>query len=425
MKKQNVRTSILLVVTSAYLLIGAAIFSALEKKNETLERKELNLSEYEFIVKYNISPSDFELITKNIIHSRSYKAGIQWQFGGAFYFALTVITTIGYGHSTPKTIGGKLFCICYAVLGIPLNIVMFQSIGERFNIFLLYVLKKVKHCCRWKYSNVSQFELILVGAALCILVLVGGASAFQRFECWSFLDSLYFCFVTMSTIGFGDFVALQNQTTAALQTQPGYVTFCIVYIVCGLTVFAAALNQMVLKLLMLNTEDERKDQIEAKEQARHAPKIDGDILIANDESVERESSFTTNVDNNTLHPKIFANQAAQNFSLLAYNIQNNVISSQSHSTLKSPKITKPRCAKKKFNLSKLRYSATRRPCSSVRHLLTMQDPNGDLPIIYRNPNLNSTHIPQVHPTWLLKMVAIVYRHLCPQLFVSHHHANRV
>jgi len=197
----------------------------------------------------------------------------------------------------------------------------------------------------------------------------------------------------MSTIGFGDFVALQNQTTAALQTQPGYVTFCIVYIVCGLTVFAAALNQMVLKLLMLNTEDERKDQIEAKEQARHAPKIDGDILIANDESVERESSFTTNVDNNTLHPKIFANQAAQNFSLLAYNIQNNVISSQSHSTLKSPKITKPRCAKKKFNLSKLRYSATRRPCSSVRHLLTMQDPNGDLPIIYRNPNLNSTHIP--------------------------------
>jgi len=41
----------------------------------------------------------------------------------------------GYGYSTPKTWAGKIFCMLYAMAGIPLNLVMFQSIGERLNIF--------------------------------------------------------------------------------------------------------------------------------------------------------------------------------------------------------------------------------------------------------------------------------------------------
>lgn len=49
----------------------------------------------------------------------------------------------GYGHSTPKTIPGKAFCIFYAVAGIPLGMVMFQSIGERLNKFTSIVIKKV------------------------------------------------------------------------------------------------------------------------------------------------------------------------------------------------------------------------------------------------------------------------------------------
>lgn len=44
-------------------------------------------------------------------------------------FMDTVIS--GYGHSTPSTIGGKIFCMFYALAGIPLGLVMFQSIGER------------------------------------------------------------------------------------------------------------------------------------------------------------------------------------------------------------------------------------------------------------------------------------------------------
>ena len=45
-----------------------------------------------------------------------YKSGIQWRFTGAFYFVLTVITTIGYGHAAPATVRGKVFCMFYGTV---------------------------------------------------------------------------------------------------------------------------------------------------------------------------------------------------------------------------------------------------------------------------------------------------------------------
>lgn len=94
--------------------------------------------------KYNISAEDFKVMETVILKSEPHKAGQQWKFTGAFYYATTVLTTIGYGHSTPSTIGGKLFTMCYAIVGIPLGLVMFQSIGERVNRLSRFVW----HCCR-------------------------------------------------------------------------------------------------------------------------------------------------------------------------------------------------------------------------------------------------------------------------------------
>lgn len=56
-----------------------------------------------------------------IIENKPYKAGPQWKFAGAFYFATVVLAMIGYGHSTPVTIGGKAFCMAYAMVIIIIN----------------------------------------------------------------------------------------------------------------------------------------------------------------------------------------------------------------------------------------------------------------------------------------------------------------
>ncbi|CAD5216315.1 unnamed protein product [Bursaphelenchus xylophilus] len=261
MKRQNVRTLSLIVCTLTYLLVGAAVFDALESEHELKLRSQVERTRERLIHKYNISKADYDILESIIIKSIPHKAGHQWKFSGAFYFAMTVITTIGYGHSTPMTVGGKTFCMLYALAGIPLGLVMFQAIGERLNTFVASVLKEMKKCFG-REQKVTHIDLILICTTLSLMIIFAGAWVFHKYENWSYFDSIYYCFTSLVTVGFGDFVALQKH--GALQNQPEYVLFSLVFIVSGLTVISAAMNLLVLRFLTLNTEDEKRDQREQK-----------------------------------------------------------------------------------------------------------------------------------------------------------------
>ncbi len=47
---------------------------------------------------------------------------------------------------------------------------------------------------------------ITMSLAVMIGYICGGAIIFGEWEGWNFLDGFYFCFITLSTIGFGDMV---------------------------------------------------------------------------------------------------------------------------------------------------------------------------------------------------------------------------
>lgn len=186
----------------------------------------------------------------------------------------------GYGHSTPSTVGGKSFCMLYALAGIPLGLVMFQSVGERLNTFVAFMMRRVKvFFCSTKTSEISQTHLILVASNIGVVVITLGAYAFHQYEGWTYFDSLYYCFITLTTIGFGDYVALQKNK--ALQQNPRYVAFSLIFILFGLTVISAAMNLLVLRFLTMNTEDERRDEVEAKIAAQGNVHLEGDIITAN------------------------------------------------------------------------------------------------------------------------------------------------
>ncbi|KAK9497515.1 hypothetical protein O3M35_004220 [Rhynocoris fuscipes] len=277
MKRQNVRTLSLVVCTFTYLLIGAAVFDALESETERKRWDFLSALRDNLLKKYNISNEDYKMIEIVIIENKPHKAGPQWKFAGAFYFATVVLAMIGYGHSTPVTIGGKAFCMAYAIVGIPLGLVMFQSIGERLNKFASVVIKRAKRYMGCEHTEATEINLMMATGLLSSVIITTGAAMFSRYEGWSYFDSFYYCFVTLTTIGFGDYVALQNDQ--ALVNNPGYVALSLVFILFGLAVVAASINLLVLRFMTMNAEEVRRDEPEERDSCD--PALEGDILALN------------------------------------------------------------------------------------------------------------------------------------------------
>lgn len=69
-----------------------------------------------------------------------------------------------------------------------------------------------------------------------LLILIIGTFTYHRLEGWSYLDAFYFSFITLTTIGFGDF---------APQTDAGKV-FTIFYIIVGVGIILAFINTLYL-----------------------------------------------------------------------------------------------------------------------------------------------------------------------------------
>lgn len=65
-----------------------------------------NITAIEGIIirKYNITEEDFRVMETVVLKSEPHKAGQQWKFTGAFYYATTVLTTIG------------MYCVFYQAL---------------------------------------------------------------------------------------------------------------------------------------------------------------------------------------------------------------------------------------------------------------------------------------------------------------------
>lgn len=122
-------------------------------------------------------------------------------------------------------------------------------------------------------------NLMLATGLLSSIIITTGAAVFSRYEGWSYFDSFYYCFVTLTTIGFGDYVALQNDQ--ALSNKPGYVILSLIFILFGLAVVAASINLLVLRFMTTDSGEARRDDSEMVSASHHVLTLDGEVMAVN------------------------------------------------------------------------------------------------------------------------------------------------
>ncbi|XP_035895676.1 uncharacterized protein LOC118504801 isoform X1 [Anopheles stephensi] len=260
---------------------------------------------------------------------KSYSGNTAWNFVNGVIYSLTVVSTIGYGHISPSTTTGRALTILYAIIGIPIFLIVLADFGKLFTRGIKFMwayvrrlyytgsFRKVRKTTQvqevMKGLNVvydmvrrpstdnelqgattttaipvqqpqqptpqpqpfqrppaepqpaaastgietipvpdtpttpvpetfeidDEFNLpISVAIAILVAYMLFGANIYCRWENWSFFEAFYFVFISISTIGFGDYVP----------QHPIYMMCSILYLIFGLALTSMCINVVQLKL---------------------------------------------------------------------------------------------------------------------------------------------------------------------------------
>ncbi|XP_018560904.1 open rectifier potassium channel protein 1 [Anoplophora glabripennis] len=241
---------VLLCLFSIYLLLGASIFFYVESEEETrkgvVELEDKQIIEELLRKHYKGDNNSVQFIFNRLteycgkpVHYNMSEEPLnyKWDFYNSLFFVITVVSTIGYGNLAPTTTFTRIFMIFYALIGIPMNGIVMVTLGEYFG----KSFKKLYH--RWKNAKIerSSAKLGLIGQI--ILYSVPGFTFFiflpstimSVFEGWTYDEAVYYCFVSLTTIGFGDLIAgTNNSDDFSTEAHILYKIFLLVWVIGGL-----------------------------------------------------------------------------------------------------------------------------------------------------------------------------------------------
>ncbi|CAD5215049.1 unnamed protein product [Bursaphelenchus xylophilus] len=204
--------------------------------------------------------------------SRSESGGKLWTSSSSLFFAATTMATIGYGNVVPVTMKGRLFCVAFALFGAPLAIITIGDLGKFLSECTIWLYKKMlegKRWCKitlvrmmsknekmdseadtetgdserngqidWEDFDRTEVPVFLVFIILLLYIAFGGV-LFSYIESWSYMDAFYYCFVSLTTIGFGDLVPERHE----------YILLMLIYLGVGLAVTTMCIDLVGIKYI--------------------------------------------------------------------------------------------------------------------------------------------------------------------------------
>ena len=113
---------------------------------------------------------------------------------------------LGYGDIVPETDGGKRFVIIYAMIGIPVNLILIATMGYMLSDFAIRSIQGLeKNVFKVKEIRWIEHKTLFALTTLCIFWLLVGAGIGRRVMGWTWTESLYAAFIRFTTIGYGDY----------------------------------------------------------------------------------------------------------------------------------------------------------------------------------------------------------------------------
>lgn len=175
----------------------------------------------------------------------------EWTFPATLMFCLSIFTMIGYGNMVPRTVGGKVATIVYAVFGIPLYILYFKNMGkvlaQTFRWTYTWIYRCSMEDSHPKTSKDPPRKRVIVPSTACLWVLFAyvaiGTTMFSSWQNWSVMDSAYFCVTSLCKIGIGDF-APDHIFVPTSGGTPTRLIFTFVYLLFGMGIIAMCFDLM-------------------------------------------------------------------------------------------------------------------------------------------------------------------------------------
>lgn len=157
-----------------------------------------------------------------------------------------------------------MLCIFVSLLGIPITLLALNSIGELIAKYVIVIVKKfeINILKTSEPKRLRAKSAVILFSLMVVLIVVNGWLMIYLSD-WSLIEGIYFWFITLTTIGFGDYTLAKRQRIMPLASNISrnlegkdasekatsmsiYVLlFLLFYIILGLCIVSSAVNSIM------------------------------------------------------------------------------------------------------------------------------------------------------------------------------------